>query len=131
MVIPLRLLADALLLLHVLFAGFVVLGLLAIFAGAALGWAWVRNPIFRLLHLLAIIVVATQALLGRICPLTILEMELRASAGEEVYQGTFVSHWLQELLYFEAPEWVFQVVYTAFALLVALSWKFVRPRPIR
>lgn len=122
--------ADAVLSLHVLFVAFIVLGLLAIFAGAALSWAWVRNPVFRVLHLLAIIVVALQAWLGMVCPLTTVEMALRAKAGDVVYGGTFISHWLQELLYYEAPDWAFQVCYTAFALLVAISWPLVRPRPL-
>ena len=123
--------ADAMLSLHVLFVAFVVCGLFAIFAGAALSWAWVRNPIFRMVHLLAIFVVAVQAWFGIVCPLTTIEMTLRARAGDVVYGGTFISHWLQELLYYEAPDWVFQVCYTAFAVLVVISWLLVRPRPLR
>jgi uncharacterized protein YndB with AHSA1/START domain len=123
--------ADALLSLHVLFVAFVVLGLLAVFTGAALSWAWVRNPIFRIVHLLAIIVVAVQAWFGIACPLTTFEMALRARAGDVVYRGTFISYWLQELLYYAAPHWVFKAGYTAFAILVAISWFLVRPRPLR
>ncbi|HEY6131590.1 MAG TPA: DUF2784 domain-containing protein [Halioglobus sp.] len=123
--------ADALLLLHVSFVAFVVLGLLAVFTGAALSWAWVRNPLFRILHLLAIVIVAAQAWLGLVCPLTDVEMALRAKGGAAVYRGTFMSHWLQALLYYDAPDWVFQACYTAFALLVAVSWLWVRPRPFR
>jgi hypothetical protein len=123
--------ADAVLLLHVLFVAFVVLGLLAVFAGAARSWAWVRNPWFRGLHLLAIVVVAAQAWRGLVCPLTNIEMALRAKAGDATYSGTFISHWLQELLYYQAPDWVFQACYSAFAILVAMSWLWVRPRPFR
>jgi len=122
--------ADAMLSLHVLFVGFVVFGLFAIFAGAGLSWAWVRNPLFRIVHLLAICVVAVQAWFGIVCPLTTIEMALRARAGDVVYGGTFISHWLRELLYYEAPDWAFQVCYTAFAMLVAISWLLVRPRPL-
>lgn len=46
----LLLLADAVLLLHVLFVAFVVLGLLAIYLGGILGWHWVRHRRFRLVH---------------------------------------------------------------------------------
>ncbi|HEB86193.1 MAG TPA: DUF2784 family protein, partial [Gammaproteobacteria bacterium] len=46
--------ADAILLLHVLFVTFVVMGLVLIFAGKVRAWAWVRNPWFRLTHLAAI-----------------------------------------------------------------------------
>ena len=120
--------ADAVLLLHVLFVVFVVVGLVVILVGGACGWRGVRNRTFRLLHLAAIGVVALQAWLGVICPLTTLEMALRERAGDNaVYQGTFVAHWLDRLLYYQAPNWVFVVAYTLFAALVAASWFWVRP----
>jgi len=55
------LLADLVLLLHVLFVAFVVFGLLLIVLGRPLGWVWVRNPYFRSVHLVAIVIVAAQA----------------------------------------------------------------------
>ena len=122
------LLADALLVTHVLFAGFVIFSLILIFAGKFLSWMWVRNPWFRIMHLLGIGVVVLQSWLGVICPLTIWEMNLRSKAGETVYEGSFVTHWLNELLYYQAPPWVFVVCYTAFGGLVLASWILVRPR---
>lgn len=119
--------ADALLITHVAFVLFVVLGLVLIFVGKAKHWSWVRNPWFRVAHLLAIGIVVAQAWLGLICPLTIWEMQLRAKAGQTIYDGSFISHWLGELLYYDAPAWVFTVAYTSFGLLVLLSWIWVRP----
>lgn len=123
----LLLLADAVLLLHVLFVAFVVLGLLAIYLGGILGWRWVRHRRFRLVHLGAIGYVVVQAWLGAVCPLTTLEMALRAEAGSATYAGSFIQHWLQRLLYYTAPEWVFVAVYTLFGSLVLASWWVVRP----
>lgn len=120
-------LADAVLVLHLSFVVFVVAGLLLVLAGGVLGWTWVRNRIFRVSHLVAIGIVVLQSWLGMICPLTDLEMWLRTQAGEAVYSGTFVSHWLQTLLYYEAPMWVFALCYTVFGLLVLASWFWVRP----
>ncbi|MDH5712051.1 MAG: DUF2784 domain-containing protein [Gammaproteobacteria bacterium] len=120
--------ADAVLLLHVLFVAFIVLGLLLIFAGKAYAWSWVRNPWFRMIHLAAIAVVVVQSWFGVICPLTTVEMALRAKAGEAVYSGSFVSHWLENLLYYQLPPWVFIVCYMMFAALAAASWFWVRPR---
>jgi len=120
--------ADGILFVHVLFAAFVVLGLLLILAGGAFSWSWVRNPWFRRAHLAAIAIVVLQSWFGRICPLTTWEMALRARAGDAVYTGSFIAHWLERLLYYEAPAWVFAVVYSAFGLLVVLSWFRVRPR---
>lgn len=126
-----RIAADAVLTFHWSFVTFEVLGLILILVGGVCGWAWVKNPWFRWMHLLAIGVVVVQSWFGIVCPLTDLEMALREHAGDAVYQGSFIAHWMQELLYFDAPNWVFAVCYTAFSLLVIASWVFVRPRPWR
>ncbi len=123
----LLLLADIILIFHVLFVAFVVVGLLAVYAGYFLGWRWVRNRVFRIAHLFAIGYVVVQAWLGVLCPLTIWEMALRTKAGATTYSGSFIQHWLQSLLYYSAPEWVFIVVYTLFGSLVLASWFVVRP----
>lgn len=120
--------ADAILLTHALFVCFVVVGLLLIFIGKWRNWHWVYHFWFRLTHLFAIAVVVLQSWLGMICPLTVWEMKLRAIGGDQVYAGTFIAHWLQQLLYYSAPEWVFVMLYTAFGTLVACSWYWVRPR---
>ncbi len=121
--------ADAVLLLHVLFVAFVVIGLVLIFIGKAWRWSWVRNPWFRASHLVTIVVIVVQSWLGVICPLTTLEMALRSKAGEAVYTGSFIAHWIERLLYYQAPWWVFVVCYTAFGALVIVSWFWVKPRP--
>jgi hypothetical protein len=123
--------ADALLVLHVLFVLFIVFGLLLVFVGKLLGWQWVRNRWFRLAHLVGIGIVVLQAWFGLICPLTIWEMSLRARAGDTVYEGAFIAHILNELLYYHAPAWVFVVAYTVFGSLVLLSWFWVPPRSFR
>jgi hypothetical protein len=121
--------ADALLIVHVLVVIFIVFGLLLVFVGRFLRWQWVRNRWFRVAHLIGIGIVVLQAWLGLICPLTIWEMNLRAKAGETVYEGSFITHVLNDLLYYDAPAWVFVACYTAFGGLVLLSWLWVPPRP--
>ena len=123
-----QLAADAVLLLHALFVAFVVIGLVLIVAGKARRWAWVRNPWFRLAHLVAIVVVVVQSWFGAICPLTTLEMMLRSRAGDAVYPGSFVAHWLDSILYYRAPRWAFAVCYALFGAVVAGSWFWVSPR---
>src|SRR6267142_5094643 len=126
-----RTLADLVLITHVSFVVFVVVGLLAILCGGLAGWQWIRNPWFRAVHLAGIGLVVVQAWLGVICPLTTLEMSLREKAGDATYGGTFIAHWLQKQLYYEAPSWVFIVCYTLFGLAVVASWLKFRPRPFR
>lgn len=122
--------ADLLLALHVLFVAFVIFGLVLILLGRLRDWSWVRNPYFRIAHLAAIGVVVIQSWIGVICPLTTWEMALRERAGDTVYTGSFIANWLEQLLYYQAPAWVFVVCYTIFGALVLASWFWVRPRPL-
>lgn len=123
------LLADFVLLVHLAVVVFVVGGLLLIVAGNVRHWRWVNSVVFRVTHLLAVGVIVVQAWLGELCPLTVLESWLRAQAGEAAYSASFIEHWVQQLLYYDAPFWVFTLVYTLFGLLVA--WVWWRFPPIR
>lgn len=121
--------ADAILFTHALFVAFAIIGLLLIFAGKLFSWSWIRNPWFRWAHGIGVGVVMLQSWLGVICPLTTWEMALRSKAGDTVYAGSFISHWLETLLYYQASAWIFVVCYSAFGSLVVLGWFWVRPRP--
>ena len=125
--LPYQLLADTVLALHVAIVLFVVAGLVLVVAGNVRHWRWVNRLWFRLMHLCAIAIVVTEAWLRVTCPLTTLEMWLRASAHSSTYSGGFIEHWLQRLLYYDAPPWVFTAGYTLFALLVAATWWYFPP----
>lgn len=125
--LPFQLLADAVLILHVALVLFVVGGLALVVIGNLLKWSWVNALWFRLAHLATIALVAAEAWLGMVCPLTTLEMWLRSRAKVLTYEGSFIEHWLQALLYWQAPAWVFTAAYTAFALAVAAAWWFFPP----
>ncbi|MDP2450319.1 MAG: DUF2784 domain-containing protein [Polaromonas sp.] len=120
--IPYALLADIVLTLHVAVVAFVVGGLVLVLAGNLRGWRWVNALWFRLAHLAAIGAVVAETWLGMLCPLTTLEMWLREQAGVAGYGGGFIEHWLQRVLYYEAPWWVFAVGYSLFGLLVVATW---------
>jgi polyferredoxin len=116
------LLADAVLLAHLGVVVFNVGGLVLIVAGNRLGWRWVNRGWFRAAHLAAIAVVVAQAWLGITCPLTTLESWLRALSGTAPYGEGFIQHWVQRILFYQAPAWVFALAYTLFGLLVAAVW---------
>lgn len=125
---PFQWLADAVLAVHAAVVLFVVGGLGMIVAGNRLRWEWVNAPAFRVAHLAAIGVVVLQAWWGEVCVLTTLESWLRTQAGSPSYRRSFIEHWLQRLIYLEAPPWAFTLAYTLFALAVLLAWWRFPPR---
>jgi hypothetical protein len=122
------LLADITLLVHFAIVLFVVGGLLLIVLGNVMSWPWVNTTWFRALHLLAILIVVAESLLGIECPLTTLENWLRIQAGQGVYQGSFIQFWVHQVMFYSAPGWVFATVYAAFAALVVAAWWRWPPR---
>jgi hypothetical protein len=119
-----ELVADVVLYMHFAFVLFVVGGFAAIWIGMAAGWRWISNFTFRLAHLAAIAFVAAEALAGMACPLTVWENTLRGADD----QTSFVARWVHRLLFYNLPEWVFTVMYTVFAVLVAVTFWLVPPK---
>jgi polyferredoxin len=99
-----------------------------IIVGNLRAWDWVNALWFRVAHLAAIAIVVAEAWFGAVCPLTSLEMWLRARARATTYAGTFIEHWLQRILYYQAPVWVFTLGYTLFGLIVVATWWYFPPR---
>jgi len=84
-----RLLADAVLILHLAFIAFVVLG----------GFIVLRKPRLGWLHAPAAAWAAATEFLGIVCPLTPLENRLRALGGDAGYSGGFIEHYLTAWIY--------------------------------
>ncbi len=84
-----RVLADAVLLVHLGFILFVVFGALLV----------LRWPRLLPVHLAAAAWGIGIELLGAICPLTHVENRMRQLAGESGFSGGFVDHYLLPLIY--------------------------------
>lgn len=84
-----RLAADAVLLFHLAFILFALLG-----AALAARWRWVP-----LVHLPTAAWGIFVELSGRICPLTYLENHLRLQAGQAGYKESFIEHYLLNIIY--------------------------------
>ncbi len=83
------LMADSVVVFHLLFIGFVMLGALLVLRWR--GWIW--------LHLPAVAWGMAVEFLHLYCPLTPLENSLRMKAGASGYQGDFVGHYLIPVIY--------------------------------
>ena len=94
------LLADLVVVLHAAFVVFVVAG----------GFLAIRRPRLAWIHVPVAVWGAAIEFGGWVCPLTPLENDLRARAGEAGYSGGFVDHYLYPVLYpvglTERHQWV-------------------------
>ena len=103
-----RMAADVVLVLHLLFILFVVLG----------GWLVLRVPKLIWLHLPAAAWGAFIELSGGVCPLTPLENRLRAASGSAGYHGGFIEHYLVPVVYPSGLDRPVQVVLGVGVILV-------------
>lgn len=121
-------LADVVVVIHLAYVAFVLFGLLFILAGNLLKWKCVRNFWFRMIHLSMILVVVFEALYGIVCPLTTLENYLRVQAGQTARDGSFIGQAVHDILFYDAPPWVFTIAYCIFGGLVLLTFVLVPPQ---
>ena len=84
-----RIAADAVLILHLGFILFVVLG----------GWLGLRTPKVIWIHLPAAAWGAFIEFSGGVCPLTPLENQLRIASGSAGYSGGFIERYLFPVVY--------------------------------
>ena len=81
--------ADIVVVVHLLFIGFVV-------GGVFLAWRW---PRIVWAHIPAVVYGALVEFAGFTCPLTLLENDLRRHAGQAGYRGGFIAHYLVKVIY--------------------------------
>jgi hypothetical protein len=119
--------ADIIAVIHLGYVVFVILGFILIVMGIIVKWQWVRNLWFRIAHLVAIVGVALEAILGVNCPLTVLEFSLRYGVAPSDRRVSFVGELVDSILYYDAPAWLFTIIYVGFALLVAMTFIMAPP----
>jgi hypothetical protein len=120
-------LADAIVCVHLAVVLFVIAGLPLIYIGAARRWAWVRGVRWRAVHLATVVLIAAESLVGIACPLTVWEDALR---GHRPAAG-FIERWVDRILFYDFPPWVFVLAYTVFAVCAAVTWVTVPPTGTR
>jgi hypothetical protein len=124
--------ADVVVAVHVTYVAYVIVGQLLIIAAAPMKWQWARNPWFRFTHLLAIVIVAVEAIQGWPCPLTVWEAQLRELAGQS-FDGSesFMGKLLHNILFVDAPQVVLDTGYVATMILVVQGAIMYPPRWFR
>jgi len=103
-----QVLLDGVVIFHLAFIVFVVLGGMLVFAWPKIIW----------LHLPCLIWGIFIELTGGICPLTPLELYLRAKAGEPAYVGDFIIHYIDPIIYPGGLTREVQILLSALVILV-------------
>lgn len=120
-------LAFGVFLLHIGIIAFNVFWMVVIPLGAWRGWRFVHAFWWRTSHLGILSVIALQAVLHRACFLTIWQTDLLQTAGSSASAGPLVSGWINRLIYWPLPLWVFALFYVAIFLYVLVLWWLVPP----
>jgi hypothetical protein len=115
-----RFLADSVLLIHLGFVLFVVLG----------GLLLTRWPKLAVIHLPAMLWGVLIEWRNGVCPLTPLEQYFRRQGGEDGYTGGFIEHYVTGALYPTGLTRGFQIALGSILLLLnaALYWRAWRSR---
>ena len=122
-----KILADAIIVVHFLFILFMLLGFLLTIYAVLFREKFFDWWLFRSLHLLGIFYVASLSILGKYCPLTILENELRLRYGvSAVYSGSFIVHYLEKLVYPDVNPLVIQIP-TVFLAIFTIVVFIIKP----
>ena len=127
-------LADAMVIVHVLYVAYVVVGLLAIVLGAAVRAEWTRNPWFRWTHLLAIAVVGVEVGMNWECPLTTWEYQLRALSDQAFSgsAGSFMGRIFHRILFWpDTPQIFFDTLHVCTLVVVGQAFVMYPPRWFR
>ncbi|MBA7510801.1 hypothetical protein ES705_02789 [subsurface metagenome] len=122
-----KIFADAIIVVHFLYILFMLLGFLLTGYALFFRQKFFDRWLFRSLHLLGIFYVASLSILGKYCPLTILENELRLRYEVSlVYSGSFIVHYLEKLVYPDVNPLVIQIP-TVFLAIFTIVVFIVRP----
>lgn len=123
-----RIAADVIVVAHMSYVLVILVGLIVTWIGILLGHSWAKNFWWRMTHLTMMLIVVAESWAGIICPLTVWEQQLRDMAGQKTYSGSFIGNIVHDWLFFELPSWMFTAAYSAFGLLIVLSFILAPPR---
>jgi len=111
-----EILADIVVATHFLWILFLIFGAIP---GRRIRWV-------RILHICSLIFSVLLQLNNWICPLTHLEVWLRAKSGW-TYSGGFIQHYIEKLVYLEAPRWtIFAGTVMVIMVTIWIYWRAFR-----
>lgn len=121
-------LAGLVLYFHLLVILFIIFGFVVIPLGVKLKWKFINEFWWRLTHLVSMVIVAGQAILGAACFLTDIQSDLLQTAGKRGYRVPFIQTYVDRLVYYNFPIWVFSIIYVILFIYTIYLWFKVPPK---
>jgi hypothetical protein len=109
-----RFLADAVVLFHFCWIIFILIG----------GWWGRRYRAIKILHISALVLALLVETFDWFCPLTHLEVWLRVRGAQGSYTGAFITHYLNKLIYLDAPH--APIVVATFLICLGNAWLYLK-----
>lgn len=112
---PYKILADIVVLVHFLWILFLIFG----------AFPGVKNKAIKIFHISGLFFAFVIQIFGWYCPLTHLEVWLRAKHGPSLsYAGSFIIHYVEELIYIEIP--ARSIFFLTLLLIVFNVWFYLK-----
>ena len=115
--------SEIVLLFHFCVFLFMVLSFFLIPYGYYQKWEWVKNRYYRLIHLILMGIIFIEAILGFMCPLTILENFLR----NDIEINNKITQIIHQVMYWDLPTNQFIILYLLSLLYLIFLWFFFKP----
>ena len=127
-----KIFAEGIIVVHLVFILFMLFGFVLTLYALFFREKFFDRWLFRSLHLLGILYVASLSILGKYCPLTILENELRLRyEAPLVYSGSFIVHYLERLVYPDVNPLVIQIPTIFIAVFTIVMFTVNPPKKIK
>lgn len=127
-----RILADSITALHFIWILFMLLGFFLNLQALCYKKEFFNRFWFRIIHLFGIFYVGALSLMGKYCPLTILENYLRSKyASDLTYPGSFIIYYLEKLVYPQVNPLVIQIPTALIAIFTILTFLFRPPKRLK
>ena len=119
-------LANVVVVVHLAYFVFVVWGFVNILIGAFRHWPWIYNPWFRMIHLLAVLLIPAEDVFHFSCLLNTAENVLRPTPVEQV-PSSGVGYALNQLLHHTIPGRVLDGMYWTLGVVLLVLMFAVPP----
>jgi len=124
-----KIFADVIVVFHFLWILFIVSGFCVTLYGVIFDRKYLDMLMFRVIHLCGIFYVGLLTVLGKWCPVTILEYNIRQKYDSSLfYSGSFMVDWIERIVYPDVHPMLIQIPTVIIAVSTVVIFLTLPPR---